>query len=419
MKYVKIENNGELDVRLITLMGGTTKSEDNTKIGEFGTGLKYSVGWLMREGIDLRIFVGKKEIKFDTVSETIQLHDFEIVTVNGKKTELTTSVGRDWKGWMICREIWCNAIDEGGNSKELSSKLEGEEGKTTFYIQYTGEIKETWDNWSNYFTDEVKLCGDDIYGYIYKGCGHLRVYKQGVLVHEDKDSKSLFNYDFPNCAINEMREYRNRWSISYDIEKVIAKLDIRMADYFISEVKPSHLEYDLDYEYSDFGESWEGVLGSAKIIKQSDFDAFKRRGVEIDEESLMTVPDGIYTQLATKMPNVSAVRRADKVNAFVETDNNELSERIVSAMTRLRSKGFTIPKKLKWQTGHFGDGNTIARVHMDDAIVFMSEKLSDMSEFELMTTIVEECEHFKTGYEDCTRQFQQHFINLYIKTLLK
>ena len=43
MKYLKIQNKGELDIRLISLMGGSTKTGDTTKIGRFGTGLKYTL----------------------------------------------------------------------------------------------------------------------------------------------------------------------------------------------------------------------------------------------------------------------------------------------------------------------------------------------------------------------------------------
>ena len=43
MKYLKIRNRGELDIRLVSLMGGTTISGNSYKIGRFGTGLKYSL----------------------------------------------------------------------------------------------------------------------------------------------------------------------------------------------------------------------------------------------------------------------------------------------------------------------------------------------------------------------------------------
>lgn len=35
MKYLKIQNKGLLDIRLVALMGGTTKADNQYKIGQF------------------------------------------------------------------------------------------------------------------------------------------------------------------------------------------------------------------------------------------------------------------------------------------------------------------------------------------------------------------------------------------------
>ena len=44
---------------------------------------------------------------------------------------------------------------------------------------------------------------------------------------------------------------------------------------------------------------------------------------------------------------------------------------------------------------------------------------ADKSLFDVVAILIEENEHFKTGLEDCSRGFQQHFINLYAGQLLK
>ena len=404
-------------MRLITLMGGSTKTGNSAKIGEFGTGLKYAMAYLMRNNIDLKIFIGEELVEFDTVPEEINGTTFDIIRINGEKSSITTKVGADWKGWMICREIWCNAIDEEVYSKETTTKVEGRKGYTTFYIQLTGEIKETVDNWEDYFTDKEKLDGNEHRGYIYQGGNHLRIYKQGVLVHEDKKKKSLYNYDFPLCEINELREYKGY--MPSEIEYCIANLNEKYAEHFLSNVKSEHYEKDLDFSYVSFKQSWIDMLGDAKIIKQADLDSFKAKGVEIDEASMVVVPDGIYDQLSAKQPNVSAVRRADKVNSFVEVYDAEMEHSIKTAITLLEDCGYFVDPELKWLVGHFGSGNRLGQVQLDSKEVMMSMRLKDMGKFEMITTVIEENEHARTGFSDCTRAFQQHFINLYAKTMLK
>jgi len=64
--HIKIVNKGEIPINSFVLMGATTKRDDSTKIGHFGSGLKYAIAVLMREKIPFRVFSGEKEVKFTT-----------------------------------------------------------------------------------------------------------------------------------------------------------------------------------------------------------------------------------------------------------------------------------------------------------------------------------------------------------------
>src|SRR6185312_2743617 len=151
MKYLKIQNDGELDIRLVALMGGTTKSKDKFKIGQFGTGLKYTLAFLFRNNIDFKIMVGTEEVKISLEKELIKDEVFEIICINGNRTSITTKMGEDWFAWMIVRELWCNALDEGGAIREETEIIEGEAGKTTFYIQIDMQIANVLKEWDKYF----------------------------------------------------------------------------------------------------------------------------------------------------------------------------------------------------------------------------------------------------------------------------
>lgn len=260
MKYLKIQNNGELDIRLFSLMGGTTKSNDQFKIGQWGSGLKYSLAYLLKMNIDFKIFVGTSEIKIGTETESIRDEDFEIITVNGERTSITTNMGGNaWKPWTIVRELWCNALDEGGEVKETTSETMGIEGKTTFFIQITEEIREVIVNWGKYF------------------------------IHE--------------------------------------------------------------------------------------------------------------------------------LTPMFENENLELMNK--QALTLLETCSYFIHPELQFCYGAFGDKRTLAKVNLDDKTIYISEQMKHQSLFQFVAMLIEENEHFNTGFEDETRQFQQHFINLFTKTLLK
>lgn len=418
MKYLKIQNKGLLDIRLVSLMGGSTKTNDKFKIGQFGTGLKYTLSYLIRNNISFKIFIGEQEIKIKTVTETIQNHNFDVLYINDERSSITSSMGLDWQGWMIVREIWCNALDEGGHNTELTENLSGKDGYTTFYIQNVGEIKETVENWNKYFLHNFKPIHETEYYAIYPASEKMRIYKQGVMIQE-YEGKSIYSYDIKNSDINELREYKG--NASYDLSNIISSLPKEQVEYFLSHLKEDVYEADIDYDWygTVFKDSWRDALGQAKIICKKDLESLKSRGVEVNEESLIAVPPLLFKKLSTKFPSISAVRRADKVASFYEIHDEVLEERIKQCCAILESCNYTIDPELKFVFGHFGDKSTFAQISMDTKTIMFSHELKRKSLFDVCTTIIEENEHYATGHQDCTRLFQQHFINLFTKELLE
>lgn len=109
------ENDGEIDPRLITLMGVNIK-EKNNAIGYFGTGLKYAIACLLRWNDRIIIQSGQSEFHFTYEPSRIRDTDINIITMRSKLGSLqlgfTTELGKNWKPWMIYRELWCNMQDE-------------------------------------------------------------------------------------------------------------------------------------------------------------------------------------------------------------------------------------------------------------------------------------------------------------------
>lgn len=54
MNYLKISNKGLLDVEALTLLGASSKRGDNTKIGMFGSGNKFSLAYLLRNNYNIK-----------------------------------------------------------------------------------------------------------------------------------------------------------------------------------------------------------------------------------------------------------------------------------------------------------------------------------------------------------------------------
>ncbi len=417
MKYLKIQNTGLLDIRLVALMGGTTKSKDVFKIGQFGTGLKYTLAYLFRNNLDFKIFIGKEEVKISTEFEEIRGERFEIICINGHRTSITTKMGEDWEAWMIIRELWCNALDEGGQQKEEVEVCEGLEETTTFFVQIDSKFREVLDNWRTYFIHDLKPISTTPNYDIYSGGDSFRIYKHGVLIYENKKHIGVFSYDIKNAQINELREFQG--SHNRAVLEALSTASSEAITYFLENITDAHYEGDMDYNwYISFGEHWKETIGNAKLIHQGAVDIIKSRGAQIDMDGTIVVPEKLYKFLTKEFKGIGLLMTADAINEFYEIHSETLMGKIKKALTILEECEYFISPELKFICGIFGNKQTLAQVNTSTKEIYVSERFIDLTLFQTCAMIIEENAHFTTGFSDHTREFQQHFINLYTKTLL-
>jgi hypothetical protein len=424
MKYLKITNKGELDIRLFSLMGGTTKDNDSAKIGQWGSGLKYALTFMLREKIDFKIFVNKKQVIIETKPEEIRGETFEVVYVNGEKTSLTTKMGgKAWKEWQCVREIYSNALDEGNAIKEITTTIQGENETTTFFIELTPKMLEIYNNWGDYFIENKQPIYENDRFKLYPTGGNLRLYKQGVFIG-GQDYPALFCYDFKHAAINELREYQGHFN--NDLSKMIYQIDdVNVIKYIIDNITEEHYEgKQIDYKYwrdnswDKPNKAWTEAFGNAKIITQEIKTKCEGKKANIDLSHTVVLPAKLYEGLNHHIEGISALRLADKVNEFYEIYDADLELKLKQVLAMLEHADYWMHPEVKYVFGEFGTGTTVARVNLDTKEIMLSQKLKDQSLFDFCATLIEENEHLRTGMSDESREFQQHFINLYTKSIL-
>lgn len=429
-KYLKIQNKGLLDIRLFSLMGGTTKDNDDTKIGQWGSGLKYAICFLLRQKMKFHIFIGHQKVNITTQEETIKSEKFEIVYVNGEKTSLTTKMGgKAWNEWTCIREIYSNAIDEGEASKQLAYEPEinyfskYHEGNTTvFYIELTPEVLQIFNNWGDYFIENKKPIYENDKFKLYPNEKDLKLYKQGVLIGEQK-VPSIFIYDFKDAHINELREYKG--SFESDLSHLLYSIDdVETIKYILKNITDDVFEGKIDYKFwrsstwQKPNSAWKKAIGKAKIITNEIKQKCEAKQANVDLDHAIVIPKKLYEGLNHHIEDISALRLANKVNEFYEIYDQELELRLKQCITILEQAGYWMHPELKYIFGEFGTGVTLARIDLDKKEIMISQKLKEKSLFQFCAMLVEENEHLRTGYVDESRNFQQHFIDLYVNAIL-
>src|SRR5262245_51500671 len=283
MSMLMIQNDGEVDINALLLVGASTKEGDDTKIGFFGSGNKYAIACLLRNHISFIIYAGLRRMEVTTEQVTLRDQQFDRVCIDGQPTSLTTRMGPQWTPWMALREFACNAIDEGGYVIEETDSENPEAGFTKVYINMLPAVEDFWKYRQKYLETEkpyqtINVPDGDIVHFHNHNTegkpGKRVIYRKGVRCSPLEDSQqSLFRYDIPALKIGENRLFESEWTMSRTIAEAYyacSDLDILKKLLKIATDK-SYFEGNISWPNSGYhmDTAWEVLLMDEKIISQA------------------------------------------------------------------------------------------------------------------------------------------------------
>lgn len=302
----------------LTTMGDSSKRGDSTKIGQFCSGLKYAVALLLRHNVKIYIWVDDGidgiQYTFESKSITDGHKSKEIIRIIEQKlkgrdtyiqshdTGFALQLGYNWDLWMSFRELASNTIDEGGYFTDRANLKMGEEG-TTIVLDFEADsdFAEVWKNrdlYVNQLEPKYKLDNVDV---LINPDGYLKIYKQDILVHSDKNVKSRWAY---NIHFGELDERRILLDLSYVKTRICESIATAIDPVFISELVSRDQQFvtdefiwDTQYVYS---------LSSAIIKRAYDLVDFhtlrwidrlirKRPDCQLPGREVTTLQDSYWT----------------------------------------------------------------------------------------------------------------------------
>lgn len=425
--YLKIQSVGEIENGAFTLIGASTKRNDETKIGFYGSGLKYSISSLIRNNISFKIFSGEREINIETKRHDFRKDSFEVICVDGDKTSLTTNMGGDdWDNpFAPIREIYSNALDEDEDATLSSSfDLKGEIGKTTFYIEMTMDVTHFYKNINMYFcTQNENVLASNEYGSIYNSIdGDLRLFRKGILCRHDVRLKSLFNYNSPNFTINESRVISSNWIGQYYVSHIWKS--VRNQDLILQLIKgmeggnKGYFEHQIDWSSPiSFSSEWGEVCSKLKFVP-AELLMFAE---ESDLVGRIILPKSILIELYKQFNNLDILGLSpeSKEPTFIIKKNPStiLVNKVIDALIILEKTNYKwrIKDGLNIEYVNFMSETTLAQA--EKGVIYLSTKLDSHDVNSIAKIIIEENEHNITGYGDKTRNFQNHLFNLLFEEL--
>ena len=410
--YVKIANDGLIDTEAFALMGASVKKREDS-IGLFGSGLKYSLAVLLRHEIDFKVFSGLDEVKIGLQKTTLRGKEFKVILINGNRTSITTEAGKLWKPWFAIREIYANALDEGGKKViTVTNKIKPVEGKTTFFIEIHDKIKPLFNNWNNFFSnkrEDAVLVVDK--KKVFWGGNELVVYRRGIRAYREK-IKCLFHYDFDDLEINESRVLVSTWSFKYDLVKFLGRNANSEIIRKIYDNFQETFEGGLDWSYcSNFNENWLDILGDRKIVLEDVAGHFVE---EMDDNTII-----LPTKLAKAMKEYFGAKIvilgfSDKYGDRKIVKFNSRQTRILKeCLDFLKRGGIIFEAEIKLCEFE----NNSVRGEANSGAVLLSPALFDEGKKEIIAVILEEYAHLDSKAGDKTRRFQNYLLKKYLSLL--
>ena len=246
-------NEGELDIRALTTFGLSVKKSESA-IGRFGTGLKYALAVILRNGGSVTINSGANKYTFETRSELFRDEEKQFVFINsgGELNPLgfTTDLGRDWEDWQAFREIYSNSKDEPGSGiqhTEGNESVACREGMTYIAVDHR-PFDAIFFSLEQYFisdTEKPLWENDDVS--IYAGRSNF-VFYQGIRVHELKHT-AAFRYNIKRFLdLTEDRTAKYGWQIELRITQA---LPVCESDEVCNEIMDSRHEFERELPYTE------------------------------------------------------------------------------------------------------------------------------------------------------------------------
>lgn len=276
---IVFENSGEIDPRLISLIGVNVK-ESESAVGYFGTGLKYAVACLSRWGEDITIQSGTAEFSFHAEKTKIRGQSFDVLVMRSKVDQLqlgfTTELGKRWEPWMVYRELWCNAHDEPSPNVYVAAKAPAAVAGKTRVIVSGQKIEQAHDTRSDFILEKRtplhKLDGLEIY----EGEGK-RIFYRGIAV-QTPDKPSLYTYNITDHLYLTEDRTAGSWSTDPIIARGLSQIDdSRVIDATLT-APSGALESRLDYDYAHSpGATWHSRAQHLLSERPMDIPATVRR----------------------------------------------------------------------------------------------------------------------------------------------
>jgi hypothetical protein len=262
---IVFQNPGLIDLRAVQIMGLNAKETKNP-IGQFGTGLKYSIAVLLRSGCTIKIFRGEDEYCFYTKDDHFRGKEFKFVHMSkgdniGPPLGFTLELGKHWEPWMAIRELESNARDEDGQSF-INADYQLSPSTTTIVIEGT-VAEQAYAQLPDIFISSKPIWANDtIEVHRVENPEQTRwLHYRGVRCQR-LETPSLYRYNLlSEQQLTEDRTFKYSWTGVGELSNLGLCTD-EMAIRTIVTAKKGHLEHEIQFNEYTISDKFAEIVGA-------------------------------------------------------------------------------------------------------------------------------------------------------------
>lgn len=374
-------NPGLMDLTAATTFGVSVKENENP-IGFFGTGFKYAVAIVLRLGGRVTLWRGLDKYEFTAKPQEVRGEQFNVVHMNDKPLGFTTRMGITWGQWQAFRELYCNALDEGGTVEQGTG--EPEEGTTTIHVSKLDDVY--FQRNDIVLPKQLHITHENDELRLHPGPSK-HVYYRGVRVLE-LPKPSLYKYNIlAKMDLTEDRTVANSYTMQRVMAEAIVKMTQKDVITRIVSANKEHFEHDMDFNWASIEPSQE-FLDVVGIIRRDP-----------------------ATPLNVSALRVYANRRPVEHANVASIKLNEIeAEQLERALKFLSAIGHDVDASSVRIVDSLGEG-VYGRALIADGLILISKRTFEVGTKYVAGTIMEEHLHITRKFADCTREFQNYLID--------
>jgi hypothetical protein len=378
------ENKGEIDPRAITVMGLSAKEGDNP-IGRFGTGLKYAIAVLLREGQSVQVRSGSATYDFTTRPDTFRGQNFDFVYMNEHMLGFTTELGKDWELWMALRELYCNALDEGGRAYRAAVASEFATPHTQVLVSGRA-FDETFDRLGEFILQSTPLV-TSAHANIHAGASKAIFYR-GMRVRDEVNC--LYTYNVGNrIDLTEDRTAKYNFQLDEAVIRTVLELTHKGMLEEILRAEKGTYEHDLCFTNVSKTPSAEFLEVAEDLMKRKETMNESAKGIVFrHKEWLEQGKEATVTEAELKM--------------------------IAKAVQLLTKAGFDIQENKIKVFATLGEG-ILGTIQSNE--IHLSKLCLNMGQRIVTGTILEEFLHITRHLYDCSRGLQNFLVDAFVGQL--